>query len=79
MITFKVPNLDGASETDLREISETLAKLARYADHKGNFKLWERSGIVPAARYHSIQCDEIYATLPNWAKWEENATSSGKE
>ena len=70
-IQFEVPNLDGASldHKDYDELADVLRKLAGYAIRKSLAMQDRLDGHIQDALCRERAMDEIYQTLPKWARW----------
>lgn len=68
---FDVPNLDDMSvdASDYETASEVFRKLSAYVDLKAQAIKYRKQGITLAARNIEVECEHIYESLPQWAKW----------
>lgn len=64
-----VPNLDDETREDLEEKEHAFSKLHSYAIKKGRAMELREQGKIEAASRFEAQCDAIYESLPDWAKW----------
>jgi len=54
---------------ELREVADTLIKLAMYARLKANAMEQRSTGRMRNAEQLETRCENIYQKLPDWAKW----------
>ena len=62
-------NLDAMDPADLREFAVVSRNLAEYALTKACAMELRATGDIAGAQTREAQCDAIYKSLPDWARW----------
>jgi hypothetical protein len=63
------PNLDAMSDDELREFIDTCGRLESYARAKRLALVQRAHGYILQATTLERECDRIYKTLPESARW----------
>ncbi len=63
------PNLDDISDEDREHYADVFHELVEYCQHKTIACEDRRIGETASATYHEHVCEEIYNSLPKWARW----------
>lgn len=68
---FDVPNLDNLSDDprDCDELAFVFKQLAKYAHLKAQSLRKRRAGLMTEAKYAESGMEDIYKSLPDWARW----------
>ena len=66
---FDVPNMDAMDTDDLAALEWTLDQLSKYADHKRRARALRVKGDIQAALSWEQACQNVYISLPVWARW----------
>lgn len=68
---FDVPNLDNLSNDrrDYDELSKLFHKLAQWSHLKSQSLRKRMAGLNTEAKYAESGMEDIYKSLPNWARW----------
>lgn len=63
------PNLDAMSMDDLEDTKQALRTLAEYINLKQLAHCCRVGGMIAKAIRYEREMDELYDSLPVWAKW----------
>ena len=62
-------NLDAMDESELLGARDTFITLANYCTRKRRAMEFRVAGRIAAAQLYEQECQEIYDSLPDWARW----------
>lgn len=66
---LELPNMDGMSEDELKELETVLGVAACYAGHKRLAMEYRTKGDIECGLAHERICDEMYEQLPQECRW----------